>query len=129
MSHGQARRALEQELQDLTDTLVDLEEFDRLLAGAASYPNERGEPVGWRPELDDGVLINLAPLHQLVPSWPRAGKKKPNELEACWQALQSGEYDWSYTAMRYWPDRVLRACRTNKSFAIAHNRLDVYRGK
>jgi N-6 DNA Methylase len=126
---GRARTQAEQELQDLTDTLADLEEFDSLLAEAASRPNERGEPAGWRPELDDGVLINLAPLHKLVPSWPRAGKKKPNELEACWQALENGEYDWSYTAMRYWPDRVLRACRKNQSFAIAHNRLDVYEGK
>jgi hypothetical protein len=27
--------------------------------------------------------------------------------------------------MRYWPDRVLEKCRKNKSYAIAHGRMDV----
>jgi hypothetical protein len=69
--------------------------------------------VGWRPELDDGVLINLAPLHTLMPAWSAEPKK-------AWEALKRGDYDWAHTAMRYWPDRVARKCRTNKSFAIAH---------
>jgi len=42
------------------------------------------------------------------------------EPRAAWEALEHGEYDWSHTAMRYWPDRVLAMCRENRSFANAH---------
>ena len=55
-----------------------------------------------------------------MPSW--------KEPEKFWVALEAGEYDWSHTSMRYWPDRVLEKCKANKSYAIAHNRLDVYEG-
>jgi hypothetical protein len=51
-----------------------------------------------------------------VHGWKRNNRKK-------------GDYDWSRTAMRYWPERVLGKCRKNKSFAIAHERMDVYEGK
>ena len=68
---------------------------------------------GYEPHIDDGVLINMAPLWELVPSWQAEPKK-------CWQALEGGDYDWSHTAMDYWPERVKEKCRTNKSFAIAH---------
>jgi len=44
----------------------------------------------------------------------------------CWKRLEAGDYDWSRAARRYWPDRVLARCRTNKSLALAHGRLDVY---
>ena len=55
-----------------------------------------------------------------MPSWKEPGK--------FWQELEEGKYDWSYTAMRYWPDRVLEKCRKNKSYAIAHGRMDLYQG-
>jgi len=103
---------------ELLDELEDLKVFDRRLEAASRYevPPEDGGPrtVGWEPEFDDGVLINAAPLHELLPSW-RALK-----LEAVWRDLAAGKYDWSKTAMRYWPKRALEACRKNKSYAIAH---------
>jgi hypothetical protein len=68
---------------------------------------------GYTPHIDDGVLINMAPLWDLIPAWPAEPKK-------CWQALERGDYDWSHTAMDYWPDRVKEKCRENKSYAIAH---------
>jgi hypothetical protein len=34
--------------------------------------------------------------------------------------MEAGEYDWSKTVMRYWPQRVLAKCESNKSYAIAH---------
>ena len=55
-----------------------------------------------------------------MPSWKEPGK--------FWQELEEGKYDWSYTAMRYWPDRVEEKCRKNKSYAIAHGRMDLYQG-
>jgi hypothetical protein len=49
---------------------------------------------GWSYEPDDGVLLNLAPLHALIPAWGP-------ELRKVWQGLLAGEYDWSRTAKRY----------------------------
>src|SRR2546428_4513709 len=95
--------------------------FDRNLKQVRGAQNSRGEQVGWIHEIDDGVILNLAPLHTLMPSWSKEPIKH-------WQRLEAEEYEWSHTAMRYWPDRVLEKCRTNKSYAIAHGRLDVYRG-
>jgi len=70
----------------------------------------------WNPNLDDGVIINFAPLWRLVPqhkAWQR-------EVRACWDRLVAGEYDWSHHAMHLWPERVVPKCRTGRSLAIAH---------
>ncbi|WIG59043.1 MAG: hypothetical protein OJF49_001790 [Ktedonobacterales bacterium] len=114
LPQGAERRRAERALEALESTLNDLEAFDKALAAVTTQPNARGETTGWAPELDDGILINLAPLHTLMPAWS-------TEPRQCWQALERGDYDWSRTAMRYWPDRVLAACRANQSYAIAQN--------
>lgn len=111
---------LEKDLDDLETKLLDLEAFEAAIRRVLEQKNERGETVGWTPEIDDGVMLNLAPLRELMPSW--------KEPEKFWQELEEGKYDWSYTAMRYWPDRVLEKCKTNMSYAITHDRLDVYEG-
>ncbi len=70
----------------------------------------------WDPNLDDGVIINFAPLWRLVPqhkAWQR-------ELKATWEALCEGKYDWSHLAMRLWPERVVPKCAGDRSLAIAH---------
>ena len=110
---GRARRDVERKRDGVADRLTDAEEFARLIRAVIERPNDRGEFAGWQPTIDDGVLINLAPLYTLMPAWAAEPRK-------CWQELERGDYDWSHTAMRYWPDRVLAKCRTNKSFAIAH---------
>lgn len=76
----------------------------------------------WKPDLDDGVIINFAPLWRLVPqhkSWQK-------ELRETWAALCAGEYDWSHLAMHLWPERVVPKCATDRSFAIAHGLEDVF---
>jgi len=83
--------------------------------------NESCETVGWAREADDGVILNLAPLHDLMPAL--------KEPEKFWQAQEAGEYDWSRTAMRYWAKRVLEKCKKNKSYAIAHGRMDLYEAR
>jgi len=118
-AEGRERKRLEKDLAEQEDLFADLEAFEKNITAVLEKTNERGEVVGWKPELDDGVILNLAPLRELIPSW-RA------EPEKFWKELESGEYDWSYTAMRYWPDRVLEKCKTNKSFAIAHDQLAIY---
>jgi hypothetical protein len=110
---GPARKRLERESDAATALLADLEAFDRALAAVTTQVNERGEIAGWRPERDDGVLINLAPLWPLLPAWAAEPRK-------AWEALARGDWDWAFTARRYWPDRVAAACRRNKSYALAH---------
>lgn len=76
----------------------------------------------WNPQLDDGVVINFAPLFRLVPhhtSWQR-------ELKMAWDALVDGKYDWAHLAMRLWPERVIPKCATDRSLAIAHGLEDVF---
>ncbi|MBI4586092.1 MAG: BREX-1 system adenine-specific DNA-methyltransferase PglX [Planctomycetes bacterium] len=117
---GRAKTEIEKEIERNEDLLLDLEVFEKNLRRVLEARNDRGEPAGWTRELDDGVLINLAPLASLIPAWSR-------EPARCWKDLESGKYDWSHTAMRYWPERVLKKCKANKSYAIAHGRLDAYK--
>lgn len=75
---------------------------------------------GYEPEanwIDDGVILRLAPLWELLPLWKAEPKKY-------WERLEHGDFDWSHVAMKYWPARVREKCRTNRSFAIAHGLVD-----
>jgi hypothetical protein len=101
---GRERRAAEKEASQLADLLDDVQEFAQRLNAVTQR--------GYTPHVDDGVLLNAAPLWELLPSWPDAKK--------AWQGLEAGEYDWAQQAMEFWPERVKDKCRTNKSFAIAH---------
>jgi hypothetical protein len=81
----------------------------------------RAAPL-WNPELNDGVIINFAPLWRLVPqnrSWQR-------ECKAVWDKLVAGEYDWAHFAMHLWPERVVPNCATERSLAIAHGLEEVF---
>jgi hypothetical protein len=76
----------------------------------------------WTPNLDDGVIINFAPLWRLVPhqnAWQK-------ELKTTWDSLCRGDHDWSHLAMRLWPERVVPKCATDRSLAIAHGLEDVF---
>jgi len=70
----------------------------------------------WDPDLNDGVIINFAPLWRLVPqnrSWQK-------ECKTIWDKLVNGDYDWAHLAMHLWPERVVPKCTTDRSLAIAH---------
>ena len=97
------RRAA-RELDRMLDLADDLGKFAAMLKAIT----ERG----YTPQIDDGVLLNAAPLHEVLPSWP--------DTKAAWKELETGKYDWAHQARAYWPDRVKAACWANKSFAIAH---------
>jgi len=70
----------------------------------------------WNPNLNDGVIINFAPLWRLVPHH----KPWQKECKACWEKLIAGDYDWAHLAMHLWPERVIPKCQTDRSLAIAH---------
>jgi len=76
----------------------------------------------WRANLDDGVVLAMAPLWRLVPQH-RAWQK---ELKAAWDSLSAGEYDWAHVAMHLWPERVVPKCATDRSLAIAHGLEEVF---
>ncbi|MFO0449991.1 MAG: hypothetical protein ACK52I_15235 [Pseudomonadota bacterium] len=76
----------------------------------------------WKPNLDDGVIINFAPLWRLVPQ----NKSWQKELKSTWDALCEEQYDWAHLAMHLWPERVVPKCAKDRSLAIAHGLEDVF---
>jgi len=98
-----------EELQCFEKELVELR--DILLKLASTY----------KPNHDDGVQICAAPLYPLF-------RHKPWQkvLKDTWAKLEKGDYDWSYLAMNYWPERVREKCKTDKSLAIAHGLEHLY---
>lgn len=68
------------------------------------------------PDLNDGVVINAAPLRKLFRYKPWA-----KELDEVWKKLEKGDYDWSRMAFHLWPDRVRAKCVKDRSLAIAHD--------
>lgn len=107
---GNGGRRVEREIDRLLDLADDLRHFSSKLKEII----ERG----YTPHIDDGVLLNAAPLYEILPSWP--------ETKKAWQELAEGKYDWAQQAMEYWSERVIAACRKNKSFAIAHGLESLY---
>jgi len=70
----------------------------------------------WNANLDDGVILNFAPLWRLAPQ----NKPWQKELKSTWDDLCAGEYDWSHLAMHLWPERVVPRCAKDRSIAVAH---------
>ena len=95
------------QIDEMVEFLAELTGFRDELLRIAALP--------WKPNLNDGVLITASPLWSLfrLPKWQK-------DLKACWLDLEKGEYDWSHLAYSIWPDRVKRACETDRSLAIAH---------
>ncbi|MBC7250989.1 MAG: BREX-1 system adenine-specific DNA-methyltransferase PglX [Anaerolineae bacterium] len=113
---GAARKRVERQIDKTAQLLDEVNEFAQTM--------ERIVREGYEPApnwIDDGVILRLAPLWELIPIWEREPKKY-------WERLERGDYDWSHIAMRYWPERVREKCKTNKSFAIAHGHEEWYEG-
>ena len=96
--------------QKLVDEITELR--DEIRAGAAL----------WHPDLNDGIVIVLAPLWRLF-AQHRAWSK---ELKDRWVKLAKGDYDWAQLAMHIWPERVIPKCANDRSLAIAHNLEDTF---
>jgi hypothetical protein len=76
----------------------------------------------WAPDLNDGVVVVLAPLSPLFAhhrTWA-------TELKKNWMKLSNGDYDWAQLAMHLWPERVVPKCADDRSLAIAHDLEDVF---
>jgi hypothetical protein len=111
---GSARKRVERQIDQAAQLLDEMNEFAQTMERIV---REEYEPnPNW---IDDGVILRLAPLWELMPIW----KAEP---EKYWERLRKGDLDWSHVATRCWPQRVREACKTNKSFAIAHGHEEWY---
>jgi hypothetical protein len=75
---GKGAKKLDREIEKQEDLLSELRDFAEKLRRAAD--------LHLTPDLNDGVVLNIAPLHELVP-WKEAKKY--------WQELLAGKYEWS----------------------------------
>ena len=121
-AQGAKRKSLEKQLDQTRKLADELAEFsqtlERITLGSDGLP-------GYTPEenwIDDGVILRMAPLWEVIPIW----KSEPKKY---WERLESGLYDWSHIAMHYWPERVREKCETDKSYAIAHGYEYLYEGR
>jgi SAM-dependent methyltransferase len=116
------RDALESQLREAS--LAPAKDRDRL-AQLRMFAQELAElrdgllrvaALPYKPDLDDGVVINAAPLRKLFGHKPWV-----KELDDVWKKLERGDYDWSRMAFYLWPDRVRAKCVNDRSLAIAHD--------
>jgi len=107
-SSGREAKQIEKEIDRQEQLVSEMRDFADKLSRVANLHLE--------PDLNDGVILNIAPLWELVP-WKEARKY--------WEALQEGKYDWSHIAYQLWPERVEELCRKDRSIAIAHGREDL----
>ncbi|QDT24367.1 BREX-1 system adenine-specific DNA-methyltransferase PglX [Gimesia chilikensis] len=75
---GKEAKRIAKEAEKQEDFLSELRDFEDKLRRAANLHLE--------PDLNDGVVLNIAPLHELVP-WKVAKKY--------WNELLAGKYEWS----------------------------------
>lgn len=100
------------ELTSMEDFVSELRVFHDELANLAPL---------WKPDLNDGVIINFAPLWRLI-----ALRPWQKDVKSCWDDLVAGKYDWAHLAIHLWPERVVFKCAEDRSIAIAHGLDDIF---
>ena len=75
---GKGAKKLDKDIERQEDLISELRDFEDKLRRAAS--------LHLNPDLNDGVVLNIAPLHELVP-W--------KEAKNYWEELFDGKYEWS----------------------------------
>lgn len=88
---GSASRQLQKQIDDQEEFLSELHDFRDKLKRAAD--------LRLQPDLNDGVVLNIAALHELVP-WSEAAKY--------WNELLEGQYDWSSISQQLLERRLVK---------------------
>ena len=72
-----------------SEVAKELDSEQRLAVELSTFVTEaeRVANLGWEPDLDDGMVLNAAPLAELFPAWKEAAKYRDQ--------LQAGKYQWS----------------------------------
>ena len=87
---GKGSKKIDKEIEKQEDFLSELRDFAERLGRAARLEfgdkEKLDSSVTYDPDLNDGVVLNIAPLWELVP-W--------KEAKSYWDALLKGEYEWS----------------------------------
>jgi len=114
--NGKSATETRDSLDELREFLTELRQFREELLRIANLP--------YKPDLNDGVILNAAPFHRLfrLNKWAK-------DTESAWKKLEAGEYDWAHIAYVLYPDRVRNTCKSDKSIAIAHGLESLYEGK
>ena len=75
---GREAKRLAREVERQEEFISELRDFEAKLRRVATLHLE--------PDLNDGVVLNIAPLHELIP-W--------KEAKNYWEELLAGNYEWS----------------------------------
>lgn len=90
---GRERQSLAKRLEDNEVLLREVKAFGDKAEGVAN--------LGWKPDLDDGIILCAAPLADLLPAWKapgRADSKNPGDPQQARKLLREGRFPWASVA-------------------------------
>lgn len=73
------KRKIDNELSKINELIIEVEQFKKEVQEVIDS--------GFKPDIDDGVILNMAPLFKLIPSW--------KEPEKFYKKLKDGDFEWS----------------------------------